>query len=123
MVLKRTGSWFERSHFFQNVRMVYAALGGKGGDHHHDVDDDIHDAQEHRLSLKYRHGHQQHRRAVLLMTMPILKRQSMLLCIMNIIMRVIVKMMLIINIIINIMMMITTFVPQRRVDHPNILKK
>ena len=56
------------------------------------------------------------------MTMPILKRQSMLLCIMNIIMRVIVNMMLIMNIIINIMMMITTFVTQRRVDYPNILK-
>ena len=64
-------------------------------------------------SLKYRHGHQQHRGAVLLGTVPILKRQSkcMLLCIMNIIMRVIVNMMLIMNIIINIMMMTTTFFP------------
>ena len=76
-------------------------LRKKGGDHHHDVDDDVHDqhhvhddshddvhdAQEHRLrlSLKYRHGPQQHRSAVLLMTVPILERQSMLLCIINII--------------------------------------
>ena len=57
------------------------------------------------------------------MTVPILKRQSMLtMTLMNIIMRVIVNMMLIMNIIINIMMMITTFVTQRRVDYPNILK-
>ena len=73
--------------------------------------DDVHDAQEHRLSLKYRHGHQQHRGAVLLGTVPILKRQSMLtMTLMNIIMRVIVNMMLIMNIIINIMMITTFFV-------------
>ena len=49
----------------------------------------------------------QHRGAVLPMTMPALKRQSMVtMILMNIIMRVIVNMMLIMNIIINIMMMI-----------------
>ena len=45
------------------------------------------------------------------MAVPILKRQSMLLCFMNIFMRAIVNMMLIMNIIISIMMMITTFLP------------
>ena len=60
------------------------------------------------------------------MTVPMLKRQSesmLTMTLMNMMMGVIVNMMSIMNIIINIMMMITTFVPQHRVDHPNIFQK
>ena len=54
-----------------------------------------------------------------MITIPILERQSMLLCIINIIMRVIVNMMLIMNIIIDVIVNIMMMVTQRSVDWMN----